>query len=150
MVDQATLDQVIAGQLEPQTLNLSGANLCGLDLSRRNFFATDLSGADLSGADLRWANLMYADLRGAKLDGADFFGASTKNARIDDRDGVDRCAAGVTGPYKTPNPDTPVEDHRVPEDPQIVAFFFDQRPPIDRRDTDRVEADSAIGSIRPL
>ena len=149
MADQKQVDKVLAGESQCQRFNLSGADFAGKDLSRRNFYQADLSGANLTGTDLRWSLIEQADLRGAKIDGTDFFACGINNGRFDDLIGIQRCVDGTTGPYKTPDPDAPIEDLRVPEGPEIVAFFF-ERKPIDRGDADRVEADSAIGSIRPL
>ncbi len=55
------------------TLNISGQELLGFDVERR-----DLAGLQAPGALLRNANF-----RGCKLDGADFTGANLTNARMD-------------------------------------------------------------------
>ena len=102
MADQTQVDKVLAGEKNCGNFDLSRADFAGMDLSRCGFYRTDLRGADLTGADLRWSNLNQADLRGAKIEGTDFFACGINNARLDDKDGVDRCAAGLTGPYASP------------------------------------------------
>lgn len=83
MADQAAVDKVLAGERSLFETDLSGADLAGMNLSRRSFGKCDLSGADLTGADLRWCNFVAADLKGAKLDGADMHGCRLEDARID-------------------------------------------------------------------
>ncbi len=68
-----------------------GADLRGVDLSKRNLAGIDLRRADLQGADLRRCILRDADLRGAKLDKADLRhahldGADLTGAGLDDAD----------------------------------------------------------------
>lgn len=55
--------------LEPNApiVNLSGADLSGVDLNKVNLSGVDLSGANLSGADLRWSDLSRASLRRTNL-----------------------------------------------------------------------------------
>jgi len=52
-------------------INLSGANLFGVDLNKANFFRANLSEANLRVANLEQANLNAADLRAADLSMAD-------------------------------------------------------------------------------
>ena len=72
-------------------LKLCGANLQGLDLSRRNFGASDLREARLAGAGLDGANFAFADLRRADMRGcaareAGFEGAWMDGARVTNAD----------------------------------------------------------------
>lgn len=69
------------------TVNLSGKDFTGLDLSGLNFKRADLTKADLFGTDLTDASMAGVDLRGAKLDRAtiirtDFSGANLDGATI--------------------------------------------------------------------
>lgn len=68
-------DYLIDGTLH--NLNLSGADLCELDLSY-----ADMEGINLSGAALKNANLSAADLQGANLSRAGLDFARCKGARL--------------------------------------------------------------------
>lgn len=57
-------------------LDLSGADLAGIDLRGCTLFRANLSGANLTGADLRDSRLGGADLSGAILRNADARGAN--------------------------------------------------------------------------
>lgn len=72
-------------------LNFMGADLAGMDLSRK-----DLAGAILVEADLRDADLTGANLEGADLTGADLTGASLGEAYMR---GADLSWASLTGAY---------------------------------------------------
>ena len=68
-------------------VNLTEANLNGVNLRRANLDEVNLTGADLRGAELYWAllydaNLTGADLRGADLTGADLRGANLTGAQL--------------------------------------------------------------------
>jgi uncharacterized protein YjbI with pentapeptide repeats len=52
-------------------VDLRGADLSNLDLSRYDFYQADLRNTNMSNANLREADLQYADLRNANLKGAD-------------------------------------------------------------------------------
>lgn len=70
-----------------ETVNLSGAELCGADLrdadlSGVEFCGADLNGTDLSGANLSGANLSGADLINANLTGANLSGANLRFANL--------------------------------------------------------------------
>jgi len=72
-------------------VDLSNADLSGIDLSYAVLFQVNLSGADLRGADLGDAalhgtNLAGADLSGADLSDADLVGANLNNAVLVDTD----------------------------------------------------------------
>lgn len=54
-----------------QEINLSRADLSGLDLAYAHFERANLSGANLSGVCLWRANLQWANLSGANLSGSD-------------------------------------------------------------------------------
>lgn len=56
-------------------LDLTGADLRGLDLARANLSRVDLTDANLTGANLYRVNLSRADLSGADLSGANLFEA---------------------------------------------------------------------------
>jgi uncharacterized protein YjbI with pentapeptide repeats len=62
--------------------NLSGANLCGANLSAANLFEADLRGSFLIQTDLSKTNLLGADLRGANLTGADLGKAELNRADL--------------------------------------------------------------------
>lgn len=64
-------------------VDLSNANLRGIDLSYAVLFQGDFSGADLRGANLRDAFLIRADLSGADLTGADLSDADLVGANLD-------------------------------------------------------------------
>ncbi|MBI1658100.1 MAG: pentapeptide repeat-containing protein [Thaumarchaeota archaeon] len=72
-------------------LNFTGADLAGMDLSRK-----DLAGAILVGADLKDADLTGANLGGADLTGADLTGASLGEAYMR---GADLSWASLAGAY---------------------------------------------------
>jgi hypothetical protein len=72
---------------EPETLDLSGANLRDANLinarlSRANFASSKLSRANLNGADLTDANFHWGSLNGADLTGTDFTGAKLRGANL--------------------------------------------------------------------
>ncbi|WP_323012557.1 DUF2169 family type VI secretion system accessory protein [Castellaniella sp.] len=64
-------------------LDLSQANLAGLDLAGANFSASVLSGANLAGAKLQGANFSQAILQGARLDAADLSGCQLNQSTLD-------------------------------------------------------------------
>ncbi len=83
--------------------NLAGTNLSHGDFSGANLDSANLSGADLSGADLggvslRHANLSNANVRGADLSGANLEGANLTNADFTD---ADLIAANLNGATQT-------------------------------------------------
>lgn len=63
-------------------LNLSEADLSGIDLRGANLRRADLTGANLSGADLSGAQLIHADLTRARLDEARLIRADLTEARL--------------------------------------------------------------------
>ena len=63
-------------------IDVSDANLCGVDLIGADLGGADLRGADLRGADLREADLREADLDGANLDGANLSEANLSRAEL--------------------------------------------------------------------
>lgn len=63
-----------------QDLNLAGANLRDLDLSRMNLLRVNLEGADLRGADIRRSNLREANLNGADLRKSQLYRANLNRA----------------------------------------------------------------------
>jgi uncharacterized protein YjbI with pentapeptide repeats len=85
-----TREEVIALIASGDEIDLSWANLAGLDLSGLNFgnanfeganlTETDLTGADLSGANLRYADLVNASLSNTKLCGANLSDADLSEA----------------------------------------------------------------------
>ena len=82
-------------------LNLSNADLRGVDLSEANLRGVNLSfvdlrGAHLSGADLRGVDLIGADLRSAYLIGAYLSGADLRSAHLS---GADLLGADLSGAY---------------------------------------------------
>ena len=68
--------------------DLSGAHLCGADLSYANLSRANLSGADLSGADLSYANLSGADLSYANLSRANLSSADLSYANLSGASGL--------------------------------------------------------------
>ena len=62
--------------------NLRGANLRGVDLRDANLRDANLRGANLSYADLSYANLRYADLRDANLRGVYLRDANLRGANL--------------------------------------------------------------------
>jgi uncharacterized protein YjbI with pentapeptide repeats len=67
----------------PGTLNLSGQDMRGDDLTGLDLSHAKLGGADLAGADLHRVKLVGADLTGADLSHADLTGTWIMNARFD-------------------------------------------------------------------
>jgi hypothetical protein len=63
-------------------VDLSGADLRGVDLSKANLAEADLSGAKLLGANLRTTDLTGADLRGANLHAANLSMADLRNSDL--------------------------------------------------------------------
>ena len=61
-------------------INLFGANLSGVNLFRSNLSGADLIGVNLTGADLDEADLSVADLSGANLSKANLSGANLRRA----------------------------------------------------------------------
>jgi uncharacterized protein YjbI with pentapeptide repeats len=78
-------------------LDLSGADLHGVDLRNCNLSDANLAGADLTGADLRSSGLGGTDLRGATLLNADVRGTALHRAKLQECDlrGVNLEAIGV-------------------------------------------------------
>lgn len=78
-------------------LDLSGADLHGLDLRGYNLSEANLAGADLTGCDLRTSGLGGADLRGATLRDADARGTGLHRAKLQESDlrGVNLEPIGV-------------------------------------------------------
>jgi uncharacterized protein YjbI with pentapeptide repeats len=74
--------------------NLSVADLRQANLEAATLTGTSLRGADLSFADLRRADLSYADLQGARLEGVQLQGAQLDNAVWVDGS---VCVAGSVG-----------------------------------------------------
>ena len=66
------------------SVDLSGANLSGMNLNRAHLDKVNLSGADLSNANLREAKLSGSDLSGADLKGADLRQAYMWNTNLSD------------------------------------------------------------------
>ncbi|MGD1860085.1 MAG: pentapeptide repeat-containing protein [Leptolyngbyaceae cyanobacterium] len=66
----------------PETADLSGANLNEVDFSNADLSGADLNGADLNGANLRGADLSGADLNGANLIRANLCGANLNRAEF--------------------------------------------------------------------
>lgn len=79
---QIVLNRYAQGQPCSQ-LDLSQANLAGLDLAGMDFTAAVLSGANLAGAKLQGANFNQAILQGARLDAADLSGCQFTQATLD-------------------------------------------------------------------
>src|SRR3990170_1268313 len=81
------------------SLDLSGADLSGLDLSNCRLQGARLDGADLSRCDLRNARLNSASLRNAVLRDADARGASFHRADLSGADlrGLRLDAVGLGG-----------------------------------------------------
>ncbi len=86
------LRDVAKGEKGFDSINLSGANLSGKDLSKVilgnvNLSYADLSGANLQEAELQYTSLFKADLSGtnltyAELEGADLCEANLSNATL--------------------------------------------------------------------
>lgn len=72
--------------IELGAVNLSYANLKGIDLSYADLSAADLQGANLRGADLSYANFREANLTGADLRGAIAIGTNFQAALLDAAD----------------------------------------------------------------
>ena len=75
-------------------VDLSGADLYGLNLNGANLYGANLIKADLREANLRGANLSGADLNGVDLSGADLYGVDLSGA---DLYGVDLNGANLRG-----------------------------------------------------
>jgi hypothetical protein len=67
-------------------LDLRGAVLAKVDLTKANLSKALLNGADLTKGDLRWVDLSGADLTGAILTGADLYKADMKSAILNGAD----------------------------------------------------------------
>lgn len=78
--------------------NLSGGDFSGANLDNANLSGADLSGADLGGVSLRHANLSHANVSGADLSGANLEGADLTNS---DFTNADLIAANLTGATQT-------------------------------------------------
>ncbi len=80
-------------------VDLSGADLCDVDLKAVNLTEANLIGADMSGAYLSDADLTEANLCNALLDGADMTGAVLRNTELRraSLNGVDLTNADMTG-----------------------------------------------------
>jgi uncharacterized protein YjbI with pentapeptide repeats len=80
-------------------LNLSSANLQGVDLRWAQLQGVDLYKAQLQGADLRWAQLQGVDLYKAQLQGADLRWAQLQGADLSwaQLQGVDLYKAQLQG-----------------------------------------------------
>ncbi len=78
-------------------LDLSGADLHGVDLRNCNLSEANMAGADLTGADLRTSGLGGTDLRGANLRNADVRGTALHRAKLQESDlrGVNLEPIGV-------------------------------------------------------
>lgn len=70
------LHQYAAGVRNFKNINLSGADLHGVNLAGSTLCEAHLNGANLSGADLSGCDLRNANLRGANLCGANLSGAN--------------------------------------------------------------------------
>ena len=81
----AAVNQWVSGN-PGQHLDLSGADLAGLDLNGYNFSDAGLAGANLAGCDLRPCQLGGADLRGANLSGADIRSTPLHRAKLQEAD----------------------------------------------------------------
>ena len=79
--------------------NLYRANLAGADLRQASLAVAKLSGVNLTGANLRDASLIGADLGGVDLAGADLWGANLAGANIHGANltGADLRAADLAG-----------------------------------------------------
>lgn len=78
--DESGEDKSIENQWS--IINLSGADLEGVDVSEIDFRGADLSGVDFRGADLSEANLNGVNLSGADLSGANLRGANLRGANF--------------------------------------------------------------------
>ena len=72
--------------VNPDAIDLGGAELREANLSRANLVNADLGGANLSGADLREADLREANLSRANLVNADLGGANLSGADLREAD----------------------------------------------------------------
>ncbi|MEM7593746.1 MAG: pentapeptide repeat-containing protein [Cyanobacteria bacterium P01_A01_bin.83] len=114
------LKRYATGERRFINVNLSGADLSGLDFGRKggkgiiynqriDFSGANLSGANLSGTNLSWAMIEFANLReanlsGANLDGVNFEGTCLIDAILTDANitgcsfpGADLTGANLTG-----------------------------------------------------
>ena len=117
----------LAGKLDGEYADLSGANLRHADLGGADLGDADLSGADLSGAnlgdaDLGGANLGDANLRHADLSGANLRHADLGGANLSDADlsGANLCGANLCGANH--NPLTAFFTISCPEEGSFIAF----------------------------
>lgn len=81
------LDRYAAGEryfagAQLRKVNLSGARLWRVNLSRADLTGANLSGSMIEDADFSWADLTGADLSGARCHGARFVGAIISQARL--------------------------------------------------------------------
>jgi hypothetical protein len=88
--------------IELEKVDLRGAYLAGLDLSRFCF-----AGSNLDGAILARCNLSHATLDGATLKGADLTGATLTGATLAGVDLADVDLTGVVGLEQAPSPQPP-------------------------------------------
>ena len=112
--DPKTRKEMMGLSLDLSGANLSGANLSEVDLSRANLSNANLFLASLSGADLSNANLFRADLSrvilshanlsralllGANLSGSNLSGANLTGAHLSgvDLSGAELCGAILSG-----------------------------------------------------
>ncbi len=98
MTREELLAAYAAGQRDFTKVNLSEANLTGVnlteaDLTGADLYGVNLTGADLSGADLYGVNLTGADLSRADLSGADLYGVNLTGA---DLSGADLTGADLS------------------------------------------------------
>ena len=70
------------GEKGGMRIDLSNANLTGINLSNVDLTDADLTGVDLTNADLRCANLTGIDLTNADLNNADLTNANLNNANL--------------------------------------------------------------------
>jgi Pentapeptide repeats (8 copies) len=90
-----------AGRTERGPVNLTRANLIGVDLACVDLRSVKLGGADLRGADLGAADLRGVDLVGANLADADLIGARLAGAHLETANlvGARLAAASLVGAH---------------------------------------------------
>lgn len=118
-------DLDLAGAVLPRVnlsrTNLSGANLETINLSGADLSQSILARARLKGSILQDANLSYADLSEADLAGADLSGANLSGAKLThaNLDGTNLRKADLRG--------VNLKDARGVDWPGLVQAFLDER-----------------------